>query len=435
MPQPAVPETEKRRRLNAVQACLSEGMAHPGGYFPRGAPSAVEEAAKRLGMPVNTLDGFLRRARFAWPHVQEMQQQTQSIDEDYRLLKALDENKRLKAELDRARRGGLEDHTLRETILGLSGSDTTPPAWTVGEDTTAGPQPLVPIQPLTDWHLGERVSLEETGGVNEFNLAIAETRVRRLVERATRLIDNTLAPEGRTAPGIIVPLGGDFLSGQLHAELAETNELTDQQAVIEAVRLITWTLRQYADRYGRVFCPATVGNHGRTTKRPEAKRFTFKNLDWLTYQLVQSTLKSMGDDRVSFLIPPTGEARFKVYGWTYLLTHGDRLGVKGGDGIIGALGPIARGGLKVSRQYASLGEDIRTTIIGHWHQTLWLPGTFVCNTLKGWDEYARTGLRAPPSLPQQSLWFHHPDHGPVGKAEVFLEDARPARSSVWLEAA
>lgn len=440
-------DTEYQRRIAVLKDCLTEGMVPPGAGPAQGMPRAMPVAAARLGIAYESLKKWAQYHKLDWASlVPKARPQTPGIGhnggpalgdpaDDYKLLKLQDEVKRLKAELAKAQRGGLEDHLIRETILGLKSSDTSPPDWTIDFDRQPGAQPLVPIQPWTDWHLGEVVNLAETGGINEFNLSIAETRVRRLIERSIRLIDLAQSPEGREAPGIIVPLGGDFLSGQLHAELAETNEVTDQQAIIEAVRLITWGLRQYADRFGRVFCPATVGNHGRTTRRPEMKRFTFKNLDWLVYQLVQTTLQAMGDDRISFLIPATGEARFKVYGWPYLLTHGDRMGVKGGDGLIGAIGPITRGGIKLVGQYSRIGEEIRTTIIGHWHQTLWLPGMFVCNTLKGWDEYARVGLRVAPSLPQQSLWFHHPDHGPVSKAEVFLEDAKPAKSDVWLEAA
>ena len=41
-----------------------------------------------------------------------------------------------------------------------------------------------------------------------------------------------------------------------------------------------------------------------------------------------------------------------------LLTHGDRLGVRGGTGIVGMLGPIARGVQKVRSEYANLNKSI-----------------------------------------------------------------------------
>jgi hypothetical protein len=45
------------------------------------------------------------------------------------------------------------------------------------------------------------------------------------------------------------------------------------------------------------------------------------------------------------IFPPivANDVHYRVYGVRFLLNHGDMLGVKGGDGIIGAIGPIMRG--------------------------------------------------------------------------------------------
>ena len=44
-----------------------------------------------------------------------------------------------------------------------------------------------------------------------------------------------------------------------------------------------------------------------------------------------------------FDVPPANEVYYRVYGEWYLAVHGDMLGVQGGDGMIGAIGPIMRG--------------------------------------------------------------------------------------------
>jgi hypothetical protein len=71
----------------------------------------------------------------------------------------------------------------------------------------------------------------------------------------------------------------------------------------------------------------------------------------------------------------TADCAFNIFGHRYLLTHGDSLGTKGGDGIIGALGPIMRGTLKTHRSEAQIGRDFDTLLIGHWHQYITLPGS------------------------------------------------------------
>jgi hypothetical protein len=83
------------------------------------------------------------------------------------------------------------------------------------------------------------------------------------------------------------------------------------------------------------------------------------------------------------------------------------LGVKGGEGIIGAIGPIMRGEIKKSGQSAALGLEYDINM-GHWHQELLLPRALVCNTLKGFDEYARLQLGAKPTRPTQPLWVRAP---------------------------
>src|SRR5260370_4938782 len=85
-------------------------------------------------------------------------------------------------------------------------------------------------------------------------------------------------------------------------------------------------------------------------------------------------------------IRPSNDVHYRVYGLRFLLNHGDMLGVKGGDGIIGAIVPIMRGEIKKSGQSAALGLEYDINIMGHWHQELMLPRAIVCNTLKGFDE-------------------------------------------------
>jgi hypothetical protein len=112
---------------------------------------------------------------------------------------------------------------------------------------------------------------------------------------------------------------------------------------------------------------------------------------------------------------------FNIFGHRYLLTHGDSLGTKGGDGIIGALGPIMRGTLKTHRSEAQIGRDFDTLLIGHWHQYITLPGLIVNNSLKGYDEYAHLVLARHFLAPRKALWFTHPEHGITAHWQVYLE--------------
>ena len=81
---------------------------------------------------------------------------------------------------------------------------------------------------------------------------------------------------------------------------------------------------------------------------------------------------------------------------------------------------------------ASSGMEYDMLLMGQWHQPLKLPRAIVANTLKGYDEYARLSLRAPPSAPSQPLWFQHPTRGMTSYWEIKADEPKAPRSPQWL---
>jgi transposase-like protein len=319
---------------------------------------------------------------------------------------------------------------IRTEVFNLASRDPEPPAW-IEKPRKGSTNRGVPMTMWSDWHWGEVVNPEEVAGLNEFNTPIAKRRVQRLVDTTISLARNHMGKGDESYPGIIVCLGGDMITGTIHEELAETNDRTTQQSINDLSDVLASALEKMADEFGRVFVPCVVGNHGRSTRKPRMKGRVYTSHEWLIYCNLERYFRN--DKRIQFFIPGESDARFKVYGHRFLLTHGDSLGVKGGDGIIGAIGPIMRGSIKVGQSEAQIGRNVDTIIMGHWHQMLWLPGAIVNNCLKGYDEYARLALRAPYSRPSQALWFVHPDHGITAKWEVFLENRREtADHDKWL---
>lgn len=330
-----------------------------------------------------------------------------------------------------------DENALAEIIGGLVAAPAKPPRWVTDsvDHIVNGKTSSVPILCLGDWHYGERVNPAEAGGY-KFNAAIAEDRIRRTIEKTVSLTRDALA--GLEYPGIVVALLGDMVSGSLHPELAESDEFSIFMSILKVRDLLIATIKALADEFGRVFVPTAVGNHGRILDRkPRAKGYSERNVDWLVYQLL--TREFASDPRVTVMVPDAGETVFRVYGLTFLLSHGDMLGTRGGDGIIGALGPIMRGSMKTLRSVASLGVDVDHLIIGHWHQSIFLPQVTVNGTVKGPDEYALKFLRAPAEDPSQTLMVMHPQHGLTFRQPIFLRDeacpdrTRQAASSRWVE--
>ncbi len=321
--------------------------------------------------------------------------------------------------------------TIRENIYGIAGYDPDPPEWLVKQGVTG--HRGTPATIWSDWHYGEVVRKSEVGGVNEFNKQIAERRVKKLVTTTVDLAFNHMGRAKTNYPGIVVCLGGDMLGGDIHEELMRTNDRTTQQSIEDLIDLLCGGIDTMATNFGKVFVPCVVGNHGRSTKRMQMKQRVHTSHEWNVYCGVARHFKN--SKHVQFMIPEEADAQFNIYDHRYLLTHGDSLGVKGGDGIIGALGPIMRGTLKTHRSEAQIDREFDTLLIGHWHQYLTLPGLICNNALKGYDEYARLALRAPFSRPSQALWFTHPEHGITAHWQVYLEgqiERKRADKSEWV---
>lgn len=339
-----------------------------------------------------------------------------------------DEVARLRKQIKALHREELDTESVRAILGRLARATAQPPRWTIdpGRKGARG-TPEVPVAVWSDWHMGEVVSLAETSGRNAYDPQIAEARVRRLVASTIALCRKHGPGD---YPGIVINLLGDFVSGGLHAELLKTDAEEAIPTVLRCVDLLIWALGEMIEAFGHVYCPCASGNHGRATQKPEFKRYVYKNYDWLIYQLLARHFA--GDHRIVFDIPDTNEVHYRVFGQRYLAMHGDMLGVKGGDGIIGSLGPIARGETKVGKQAAALGLDYDVLVIGHWHQMLWLTRVIVSNTLKGWDEFAKNALRAPPSNPSQPLWFVHPRRGITSRWEIQVEEPKAGQGEEWV---
>lgn len=382
----------------------------------------VSAAARALGIARSTLNTRL-----------EAQGGSNENLKDNEIARLQSKLRTLDSEMKSIVRDNVKAEDIRETIYGLAAETPTPPAW-LANDKKSSKGPGVPIAVWSDWHWGEVVNPDEVGGVNTFNRAIAKERLRTLVNATIDLTYNHMV--NPNYPGIVICLGGDIISGMIHDELRETNEGPIQVTLLEVQEELITALKIMADRFGKVFIPCVVGNHGRMTLKPRAKHRVFESFEWNLYCQLERFFRD--DPRIVFSIPAEADAHFTVLGHRIMLTHGDALGVKGGDGIIGSLGPIARGTLKVGRSEAQVGRDFDTLVIGHWHT--YIPRgeavpVVVNGALKGYDEYARLMLRARYSRPSQALFFVHAKYGVTAQWQMYLDEVRTTpktREASWV---
>lgn len=331
----------------------------------------------------------------------------------------------LSAQLTNVRRETLDEHYVKEKIIGLTEAalNTAPPAWLITPKKTKS-LPGVPTLFASDWHWGEVVQKTQVAGLNEYDMAIANRRAKALVTNAIDVLNNHMV--NPKYPGIVFALGGDMVSGGIHEELLATDEMEIMPVVLDAIGVLTWCIKTLANEFGNVFVPCVSGNHGRNTKKIRHKGRNFTNYDWLIYQFLSKIFEE--DARVKFLIPDGPECTYAVYGHKYLLTHGDQ--ARGGDGVIGMLGPVIRLDHRKRSRASQLDRSYDTMLIGHFHQLTQLRRLIINGSLKGYCEYAfANNFGYEP--PQQGLWLTHPTRGITFSMPVHVE-AATAKGVEWI---
>lgn len=389
------------------------------------AAQTIAQAANALGISEASLRGILKYAQIPYREMlgTALGQAPEDPKRTIRELRA-----RVKALEERA----LTDAKVKAAILGSLDAVPEPPRWLV-ETTHAKKGPGVPCLMATDWHWDEVVEPGQIGGVNRYNREIATERARAFVTNAIDVLTNHMVrPE---YPGIVLALGGDMVSGEIHDELVATNEAPVLASVLDLFGVLAWMIETLAGQFGNVFVPCVTGNHGRTTPKMRAKGRAYTSLDWLLYQFLARRFER--DKRVAFQIPDGPDALFQVYSHRFLLTHGDTLG-KGGDGIIGALGPILRGDTRKRSRNQQIDQSYDTLLIGHWHQLVQMQRVIVGGSLKGYDEFA-SAWNLPYEPPRQAMWIVNPTRGITFSVPIHVEAAKAKRAALswvaWGEAA
>ena len=312
--------------------------------------------------------------------------------------------------------------------FGVSALDKayTPVARWVHDKVSNPRSPGTPILMLSDIHYGEVVSFEETLKSNQFNIALCEQRIGQVISTTLDLLFSHLA--NPDYPGLVVVLGGDMISGSLHEDHAVTDEVTPLEQVLGIARLLADSLLSLSAEFKNVTVYCVPGNHGRTTRKPRSKFYAQTNLDWLAYQMIREHLR--GVENIEVIAPPVRDMTFHVAGRRYRLTHGDQF--RGGDGIIGPIGPIMRGDTR-KRMAAGLmpgnTQEYDTMLCGHFHTLLQLPRLIVNGSIKGYDEYA-LAINVPFELPQQALWTVHPKYGHTWQMPVLCNNGNPTYEEI-----
>lgn len=326
--------------------------------------------------------------------------------------------------LEAERRADDLEH-LAEELAGVRSIAVDVPPW---HETPSAPHASrsILIAHTSDLHMGEVIDPREVGGLNAFNPEIAATRMRRYFDAVCEKGAEWMG--GRTCDGVLLTMGGDLVSGDIHEELMRTNALTSHEQVAQVVGVYDAGIRQLAARFGKVHVVAVPGNHGRTTVKQ-----TFKLASRLSYDILAATMlrdRFKGDSAVTWQIAEGIDVRVPIYGKTILVTHGHMIGTAGGNGFAGPVLPIVRGGHKIKAQSAAAGLGCDLILMGHYHTSAAPPSILANGSVPGYSEYGQ-GLRVALEPPKQWLARFSSTWGLADMLAVQLEE----RQTRWREKA
>lgn len=274
--------------------------------------------------------------------------------------------------------------------------------------------PATAVICLNDWHGEETVEPDTVNGKNEYNLEIAERRIRNVGDRALRLLDaRRKLSHIRDA---VVWIGGDIITGHIHEELVEGNSLSPLRACKWAkghiVGILDYLL-EFGD-FDSIAVTFSRGNHGRTTVKPRVATAAEHSYEYWMYDAIAEKYADRGESRVQFKLDRSYHSILDIQGKRVRFHHGDYIKYAGGVG--GITIPVNKAIAEWNKS-----EVADYDVFGHWHQFLRHRRWCACNCMIGYNAYA-VKIKAEYSEPSQTMIVFDRDRPtPVSVDEIYCD--------------
>lgn len=239
------------------------------------------------------------------------------------------------------------------------------------------------ISTLSDVHGDEIVDPKKVMGLNRYNPDIAKDRLQRyfflLVKEAARLNKEV------KIDSLHLGLLGDFISGNIHPELVQTNAMPPIHAMLFIQELLVKGIKYLSEcgqfKHINVLC--VTGNHPRITSKTYYKTRTGNSLEYFSYKVMEDLFSNVltGYNNVEFEVAEGAFIRVQTpYNLSYTMSHGDHFNYLGGIG--GIMIPATRWHLQFSK---TVPADKR--YIGNWHTWIPAPDLTFNGSVIGYNEF------------------------------------------------
>lgn len=223
---------------------------------------------------------------------------------------------------------------------------------------------------LSDWHIGQETTTEETGSLFTQNIEISTKQVQALAHANARLFD--LETSSRNIQKLHVMALGDLVDGDdmRNSQHRKIGELLAPQT-IRTARLLAWYVEEALQRYPEVEVEVVGGNHDRLSRKPGDSGLGELGYEdtaaWLIGEILRITFAS--------------EPRVKITNWRSFfglkIVCERRIVFEHGSSFrwgTGGYGGVPYYGIQMTgMRYQQMLDGADLVLMGHGHMSMQLP--------------------------------------------------------------
>lgn len=257
----------------------------------------------------------------------------------------------------------------------------------------SGKRIATPVFVISDTHFGETVTLQESLGVNEYDLEIAARRMSKCWDNMLWLRKEMARTQ--SCDDTYLALNGDIVSGDIHAELRECNDAGLRGQCDAAVAALMPGILALAEATPGVLHIVCIGgNHGRATNQQQIKNGTDHSFEHIG--IYDPLRRQIGDRRgkIAWHVPFAERFIIELHGRKISQQHGTM--IKSSGGIGGPLVPMTR--------WVTRDAMAQLYIFGHFHEADAYGRVIKNGSLIGESAYSKW-LGVEPNRPPEQVAF------------------------------
>lgn len=342
--------------------------------------------------------------------------------DDASLIRVQDENSKLRSKLKELQRENTLFKSLSSVIKSQPPFSTFAPYRLNSSGNSKIKESAVLM--LSDSHGDQEILSKRVQNLEEYNFDVACRRAERIVDTTiSHLIENM---KNYKFERLYIFGLGDYVNGDIHKATEHSkwkNSIKNAMGVGELFAMMITDLSRY---FPEIVFVSVSGNHGRKSIKKNY-RGAQDNWDYLVAMHTATRLSGlMEQNRLKFIIPDSWSAGVDIYGWNFLLNHGDDIrswnsiphyGIERKTRRLNAIGAVKG----IIPNYFLYGHFHTSAVSQHTNGEVIMNGSWAAT-----DEYALESLGAY-SEPYQWLFGVHPKYGISWRLPIKL------RSSNWLE--